>query len=116
MPFNNAAEDDWGSIPQGEFITFEPGVPVAGTITAKAVGSDFNGNPCPQLSIRTPEGTDHKINAGQANLKAQLMALKPNVGDRIEITWSSNEKAAKGEKKIFTIRHEAATAAAGPKW
>lgn len=102
-------DNDWSSIPTGGgfYVKWEQiGDRVVGTLTAKGIGEDFNGNPCPKLDIETDEGPV-TVNAGQANLKAQLLDLNVNnrlpVGCQIRIEFTGKEKAEKGDKKIFTI-------------
>lgn len=101
-------EDPWDDLPKGAYWKPENiGDTIAGTIVRKGLGTDYNNNLCPQLGLETADG-ERIVNAGQAQLKAKLMELKPKVGDKIRITFSSTEKAAKGDKKMFTVEHKAA--------
>lgn len=103
-------EDPWADVPSGDYWKAdEIGARIAGTIIRVGLGTDFNGNPCPQLVIDTGGDEGEKtVNCGQANLKAQMMTLspRPKPGDKIRITYSSTQKAAKGDLKVFTIEHK----------
>lgn len=103
-------DDPWADVPSGDYWKAdEIGARIAGTIVRVGLGTDFNGNACPQLVIETTEG-DKTVNCGQANLKAQMMTLepRPKPGDKIQITYTGNQKAAKGDLKIFEIKHKVA--------
>jgi hypothetical protein len=96
---------NWDDFSDGSFIKFENiGDGVKGTIVGVRPSTDFNGNPCPALDLATEDG-DKTLTCGQANLKAQIVGLKPNVGDTIEVRFTHTEKAALGTKKMFTITH-----------
>lgn len=104
---SNTPTDDinWDDMAGGSFVKFvTPGDEAYGTITAVRPGTDFNGNPCPYLDLATEDG-ERTVSCGQANLKAQIVALKPRVGDTIRITFTHEEKAEKGMRKMFTVEH-----------
>jgi hypothetical protein len=95
---------DWGAFGSGDFVKFATiGDAVAGTITGVRAGQDFNGNPCPVLDLDTADGP-RTVTCGQANLKSQIVALKPSVGQAISIAYVKDEKAEKGMKKVFEIK------------
>ena len=95
---------DWDSMDSSPYVKWDTiGDTISGTITDISVGQDFNGNPCPVLGITTTEGEGRILSCGQANLKQQMIALKPNVMQTITVTFSSEEKATKGMRKVFTI-------------
>lgn len=105
---------DWGAFGSGDFVKFAAiGDSVAGTITGVRAGTDFNQNACPVLDLDTADGP-RTVTCGQANLKSQIVALKPAVGSRISIAYVKDEKAEKGMKKVFEIK-VAEPAAAGDK-
>lgn len=94
----------WDEFGASEFVKFaDKGDTVTGTITNIRVGNDFNGNPCPVLDLDTGNGS-RTVTAGQANLKSQIVQLRPSVGDTITITYDRDEKAEKGMKKVFAIK------------
>jgi len=100
----------WDEFGASEFVKFSAvGDTVTGKITNIRIGEDFNGNPCPVLDLETGTGS-RTVTAGQANLKSQIVQLRPNVGDGITITYDRDEKAEKGMKKVFAIRLDANTA------
>lgn len=89
----------------GDFQTWDDiGDTLAGDIIDVRKGEDFNGRPCPELVIRNDDGRDIVMTCGQANLRAQIMDLKPETGDRIKVAFVRTEKADKGQKKIFEIK------------
>lgn len=97
-------EIDWGAMSSGDFVKFESiGDKVSGVITAVRPGTDFNGNPCPVLDLTLDDGSTRTLSCGQANLKAQIVALKPQAGGTITVTFDHEEKAAMGMKKVFVI-------------
>lgn len=92
------------SLRSGEFQSWDnPGESLIGDVVDVARGSDFNGNACVQLAVRTDDGDDVRWNVAQANARAQIMDLRPEVGDRIKIVFARLEKAEKGQKKVFEI-------------
>lgn len=100
----------WDEFGASEFVKFaNKGDFVSGKITNIRVGQDFNGNPCPVLDIDTGNGS-RTVTAGQANLKSQIVQLRPSVGDAITITYDRDEKAEKGMKKVFAIKVDSNTA------
>lgn len=97
---------DWGAFESSQYMKFEePGDSISGTITKVYPGTDYNGNPCPVLDLNVGEGEERTVSCGQANLKAQVTALKPKVLDTITITFTHTEQAEKGKRKVFKIEH-----------
>ena len=96
-----------------------------GVIVAYSVdgGTDFNGQPVPQIVLGTTEG-NVIINGSQASLKRNLANGAPKLGlGRIcRVTWSGTYEAPKGVGKEFTVQArdakpgevEELTGAAGP--
>lgn len=78
-----------------------------GVIVAYSVdgGTDFNGNPVPQIVLGTTEG-NVIINGSQASLKRNLANGAPKLGlGRIcRVTWSGTYEAPKGVGKEFTVQ------------
>lgn len=111
-------------IPQGSFISWgpKPGQKVVGKVVeyGAATGTDFNDNPCPQLSVELVEpahsvnkdgerrdygvGELVVINGGQANLRRNLLATDPSRGDVISIEFSDLQKTPRGSVKVFRTR------------
>lgn len=90
--------DPWDSLPAGEFWTWEEaGQTLVGDVIAKNIDKDFNDNPCPGLTIRQDDGNEVRLTAGQAQLKAKLLEAKPQIGDRVKITFTATEKRAGGK-------------------
>ena len=87
-----------------DYITWtNPGDQIAANILAISEGTDFNGNKCPEL-ILDVEGDQLTLTAGQAMLKRLLAEHRPQIGDRIRITYTGDEKTERGgTKKIFTL-------------
>lgn len=90
--------DPWDTIPSGDFHVWEePGEVLTGDIIGKIIDKDFNNNPCPGLTIRQDDGEEVRLTAGQAQLKAKLLEAKPQVGDRIKITFTGTTKRDGGK-------------------
>lgn len=90
----------------GDFIKFETeGDTIVGEIVSVTKGTDFNGAPCPKLTIRTDDGDDKIVNAGQVVLQNRLAEVTPRVGERIGIVYEGPGKAQPGKTapKLFTI-------------
>ena len=105
---------DWDEYKStGDWITFENvGDKAVGQILAIRVGRDFNGQPCPELVIRTEEG-DKTLTAGQKVLKARLAEEAPQAGDRIAIVYSGvgDAKPGKAPAKLFDVQVQRANTA-----
>lgn len=91
----------------GDFIKFdEVGDQVIGVIKEVREGKDFNGNPCPELVLELDDGEEKTVTAGQVRLKAVLAEKRPQVGDKIRITYSGVSRDAKPGRapaKEFTV-------------
>lgn len=111
-------------VPQGTFIGWGK---IGQTVTGKVLsfssegGTDFNGNPCPQLVVELAEQADNykdkgathetiaagelvTITAGLANLKRSLNAASLNPGDLVKITFDDTYKTPSGEGKSFKVQ------------
>lgn len=120
-------------VPRGAYIGWgtKPGQHVTGRVTdyQPAGGQDFNGEPCPQISIELTEkaasfnkdgersdfdaGELVVLNAGQVSLRRALRAADPSPGDLIKVIMSNLGKTAKGNPvKEFDIK--IARGAGGP--
>ncbi|OBB20601.1 hypothetical protein [Mycolicibacterium elephantis] len=114
-------------VPRGAYIGWglKTGQHVTGKVLEYALdgGTDFNGNPCPSVTIeltekaasfnKAGERTDHdpgelvQLNAGQVSLKRALRAADPNPGDLVKITLDNILKGAgknNGDVKEFGIK------------
>lgn len=91
------------ALASGDYIKFETvGDKVAGTIQAIGLHTWDDGKVDPKLTILEDGETEPRVlTAGQARLKAELARLRPNVGDRIAIVFTSVEKRAGGK----TLKH-----------
>lgn len=85
----------------GDFTTFtQPGDTISGKIVEVRLGTDFAGNPAPELVIDTAEG-EKIVTAGQVRLKVALAEARPAVGDAITITMTQLENRPGGR----TLKH-----------
>ena len=102
------AKDPWDDLPAGNFMKFDDvGDEIAGDVIGKGIDDDFNGNPVPSLTIRMDDEEVMTVTAGWANLRAQLLAAKPQVGDRIKITFTHEEpptQKGRSPKKVFDVK------------
>jgi hypothetical protein len=86
----------------GEFVKFENvGDGVTGVITAIKKHRFDDGNVVPQIHLTTDDGDDRTLTAGQVQLKAKLSAERPEVGDRLTVTYTKQEKRSGGK----TLKH-----------
>lgn len=79
---------------------------IAGDILTIRIGQDFNKQPVPELVIRTAEGDDVAVTAGQVVLKRLLAEIRPQVGEKIGITYTGagEAKPGKAPAKLFTVQ------------
>lgn len=95
----------------GDYVKFENvGDQVVGIIKTVREGKDFNGNPCPLLTIEVNEQGDEKtLTASQVRLKVALAEKAPQVGDKIRIVYSGVGEAQPGKApaKEFTVEVKA---------
>jgi hypothetical protein len=98
---------DWGSFKNaGNYVVFENiGDNVAGVVEAVRLGTDFNGAACPELIVRTADGAERTVTAGQKVLQSELSDKEPEVGDRIAIVYSGQGPAKPGRApaKLFDV-------------
>lgn len=91
----------------GDYVKFENvGDAVIGVVKEVREGKDFNGNPCPELILELDDGEEKTVTAGQVRLKAELAEKRPNVGDRVRITYSGVSRDARpgrAPSKEFTV-------------
>lgn len=120
-------------VPQGSFVGWgtSPGQHVTGKVLtfSPAGGQDFNGEPCPQLTLelvesaasfnkageRTdfPVGDVVSLTVGQSGLKRAVQSAQPDTGDLVKITLTGTEVTKKGNTiKVFDLK--IARGAGGP--
>ncbi len=90
----------------GDYVSWNnPGDQAIGTIKEVREGTDFNGNPCPELVLEiNDDGDEITLTAGQAMLKRLLAEQRPTTGDRIRVTYTGDEKTERGgTMKVFTL-------------
>jgi hypothetical protein len=113
--------DPWAEMPRGDgsFQRWtDPGQKVVGTIVEMGVGTDINGNPCPQLTINTNDG-DVIVTCSQAQLRTKIIEIHKTtpmkVGDKIAIIYTQNENRAGGKTlKCFDVSHKTDDQAPAP--
>jgi len=111
-------------VPKGSFISWgdRPGQEVVGRVLDYDAtgGTDFNDQPCPQLSVeltadaysvnKAGERFDHgrgdvvTLNCGLANLKRAIRAAALDPGDLVSIRFDSTDRADKGTVKVFVVK------------
>lgn len=91
------------SLASGEYVKFDnPGDKIVGTILDISIHTWEDGSRCPRLVIQE-DGTDESkiLTANQTMLRKQLTELRPEVGARIAIVFTSVEKRQGGK----TLKH-----------
>jgi len=119
--------DDWEDVqvPRGTFVGWgtKPGQKMTGKVLTydETGGSDFNGNPCPQVVAELTEpftnyrdkGTVEEtiaagelvsITCGQANLKRTVRAAALEPGNLFQLAFTDTFKAEKGDGKVFEMK------------
>ncbi len=105
---------DYDQFPEenSDYISWDqPGDQTIGTIKEIREGTDFNGNKCPELILEVNEdGDEQTLTAGQAMLKQLLAEQRPQVGQKIRITYTGDERTDRGgTKKLFTLETKEGT-------
>lgn len=94
--------DDPEVAPANNFVKFErEGDKVAGTITHIGKRRFDDGSVAPELRLRTDNGDEVTLTAGQVRLKTLLAEHRPDVGDHITIVFERSERRAGGK----TLKH-----------
>lgn len=94
--------DAWDGLPNGNYAKWEnPGDEVVGDVIGKGIGQDLSGNSVPELVVRLDDESEVTVTASQAQLRAKLLEARPDVGDRIKITYTKSEKRDGGK----TLKH-----------
>lgn len=99
--------DPWDTFVTGDWMRFEtPGDTVTGELIARQTGTDYNGDPCPQIVLATRTGAV-TITAGQAHLKRLLAAARHELveGATVTVTFDRLGDAEKGKNppKLFKV-------------
>ncbi len=96
----------YDQLPTGAYVKWEnQGDKVVGDVVDLTIGQSLQGDKVPQLTVRADDGTDTIITAAQARLKAEILRLKPGIGDRVSITYTGNEKREGGKTlKLFEVK------------
>ena len=92
----------------GNFVKFENvGDTITGTIVAVKAHRFDDGNTVPQIFLKTTEGEERTLTAGQVRLRAALSEQRPDVGDKLTVTYTQNERRAGGKTlKHFEVKVE----------
>jgi hypothetical protein len=96
----------------GDFFKFDNvGTSITGTIQAIKVHRWPDNKVSPQIYILKDDGEEEVVTAGQIQLQIKLKELRPNIGDRIKITFTEEEKRPMGKTlKHFDVQVKAANA------
>ena len=111
-------------VPRGAYISW--GTQIGQHVTGKVIdysvagGTNFDGDPCPQITIELLEPaasinkqgvrTDYDagemvvLNAGQVSLKRALRSANPEPGDVVKIALSGIVKTSRGDVKEMSIK------------
>lgn len=94
--------DDPALASSSDFVRFEnPGDSVVGDVLNVGLHTWPDGKVSAQLTIRTDDGNDVTMTAGQVRLAAALRDEKPETGDRIKVVFTEIEKRPGGK----TMKH-----------
>jgi hypothetical protein len=86
----------------GDYVKFENvGDGVTGEITGITFHIFEDGKKVPKIYIRTADGDERTLTAGQVQLKSKLAELRPNEGDQITVKLARVEKRPGGK----TLKH-----------
>lgn len=86
----------------GDYIKFDNvGDTITGTVLSVGAHRWDDGTVSPQVLLETADGEEKTITAGQIRLKAALAEKRPEVGDKLTVTYTELEKRAGGK----TLKH-----------
>ena len=108
--------DDPSLASGGDYVRFEnPGDNVVGDVLNVTMHTWDDGTSCPKLTIRTDDGNDVTLTAGQVRLASALREQKPEAGDRIKVVFTEVEKRPGGKTlKKFDVQVTRGGAVAAP--
>ena len=88
------------------FVKFENvGDSISGVITAIKVHRFDDGSTAPQVFLRTDDGEERTMTAGQFRLRQALAEQRPDAGDRLTVTLIEIQKLAGGKSlKVFDVK------------
>lgn len=103
--------DDFEPTSDGQFVRFDtPGQTIVGTIVRRESGTNFDGDPVPQLVLDTDDGTQI-VTGSTVNLRQQMLAHRDDLipGARIRLTYTGVgvAKPGKAAPKLFTLEVKA---------
>ena len=82
----------------GDYFKFsEPGDSITGTVISIGVQQWEDGSKSPKITLTTENGEEKIVTAGQVRLKLALVEQRPEIGDKIKITFTDVEKRAGGK-------------------
>lgn len=93
-------------VDKGDYVQFaNVGDQIIGVVKAVREGRTFSGNPCPELVLEDEEGNERTVTAAQVMLRQALAETRPQVGNKIRITYSGvgDAKPGKAPAKLFTV-------------
>ena len=91
-----------------DYVKWEtPGDKIVGTLLAVTKHTFPDGKVAPKLTIRTDEGNERVLTAGQVMLARRLGELRPGPGDRIAIVYERDERRD-GGKSLKVLQVEVA--------
>ena len=94
--------DDPTIRPSGDYVKFETvGDFVVGEIIGLGIHEFPDGKRAAKLIIRDDDGEERTLTAGQVQLATKLAEARPEVGDRVKITFTQVEKRSGGK----TLKH-----------
>lgn len=101
---------DWEPFRQGggEFVKFEDiGDQVVGTIVAirKHTFNEDKG-PVALIDLERDDGEQVTLSVDKVDLARQIPLLAPQVGDKLAVKYTGDEKTPNGRKKVFAVRHK----------
>ena len=94
--------DDPTIRPSGDYVRFETvGDTLVGDVIGLGIHEFPDGKRAAKLIVRDDEGEERTLTAGQVQLASKLAEARPEVGDRIKIVYTENEKRSGGK----TLKH-----------
>ena len=105
--------DDPDMRADGDYVAFnDPGDKVVGEILGITIHTFPDNKRAPKLYIRTDDGEEKTLTAGQFELKKKLGELRPETGDRIAVVFTGAEKLEGGKTlKRFDVQVQRGAAA-----
>jgi hypothetical protein len=92
-----------------------PGDTLEGRVVALTEGFGHDGAPCPIVTVKDADGVDHAVWLWHTTLRAELVKLRPEIGELLRLIYDGKRQSAAGHGyHVYTV--EMPERPTGPSW